>query len=287
MVVIQEVIVKERVFLFVLFAALLCFAYTSKTEAAGLSWVGCGITKKAFMLELAEKYKEKTGIKIVIRGGGATKGIRDVADGFSDIGGSCRHKIDNPAEKTAILHQVAWDALVVITHKKNPIDDITVSQVRDILTGKINNWKDPGGTDSPISLYVRKGKISGVGLITREILFNNPVQEYSRHAKVKKSSGPVERAISGDRNGFGITGISSAVKNSKLKILKVGGITPSKANIASGRYPFYRPLFLTTAEKPSANVRGFIKFALSPEGQAIISNQGTVNLREGKLLKIK
>lgn len=258
-----------------------------KAEAAELKWVGCGITKKAFMKALAAAYEKKTGTKIVIKGGGATKGIRVVAKGLADIGGSCRHKIDVPEEKSTKLHQVAWDALVAVVNKDNPVGNITVKQVKGVLTGKIKNWKALGGPDLPITVYVRKGKISGVGLMTRELLFNNLAQNFSPDAKIKRSSGPLERGISVDPKGFGMTGISSAKKRKKLKILKVNGISPTKENIISGKYPFYRPLYLTTKAEPSNEVKKFIAFALSPEGQAVISQQGTVNLKEGKSLRAR
>lgn len=255
-------------------------------NAKELKWVGCGITKKAFMKELAKAYEKKTGTKIVIKGGGATKGIRAVAAGLADLGGTCRHKIDVAEEKATKLHHVAWDALVVIVKKDNPIDSITSAQVKDVLIGKITNWKDLGGPDTAINLYVRKGKIGGVGLMARKMLFNNPDQDFSSSAKVLKSSGPLERGIAGDAQGIGISGISSVSKNEKLKMLKVDGAAPTKENIMAGKYPFYRQLYLTTKGEPSGEIKNFIDFAKSDEGQSIISKQGTVNLEEGKALSL-
>ena len=60
----------------------------------------------------------------------------------------------------------------------------------------------------------------------------------------------------------------------------LNGLAPTKKNIGTGKYPLVRPLYLTVALRPSKMVRDFIKFALSDEGQAIISKQGTVNLKE-------
>ncbi len=256
-------------------------------EAAELNWVGCGISKKAYMKEMAAAYEKKTGVNIVIKGGGATKGIRSVAAGLADVGGTCRHKIDVPEEADAMMHHVAWDALVVIANKDNPVDTISVDQIKKVLVGDIKNWKDLGGSDEPLTLFVRKGKKGGVGMMVREMVFNDRNQDFSPDAKVKKSSGPLEKSIGGMTSGIGISGISSAKKNKKLKILKVGGMAPTKENISSGKYVLHRPLYLTTKGKPSGEVKKFINFVLSEEGQDIISKQGTVNLEEGKALKIK
>lgn len=258
----------------------------TNANAKELKWVGCGIVKKAFMNELAEAYEKKTGTKIVIRGGGSTKGIRAVAAGLADLGGTCRHKIDVGVEKAAKLHHVAWDALVIIVNRDNPIDSITVAQIKDVFAGKIMNWKDLGGQDAAINLYVRRGKISGVGLMAREILFDNPVFGFSPDAKIMRSTGPLERAIAKDAQGIGISGISSAIRDAGLKMLKVDGVSPTKENIMKGKYPLYRPLYLTTKGEPTGEIKNFIDFAKSDEGQLIISKQGTVNLEEGKALSM-
>lgn len=60
----------------------------------GLIWGGCGITKKAFMAELAKAYEKKSGVHIKLQGGGATKGIRGVSKGTINIGGACRASME-------------------------------------------------------------------------------------------------------------------------------------------------------------------------------------------------
>lgn len=278
---------KRRFLLTVAALATLAAMTFAGAEAAELRWTGCGITKKAFMKELANSYEKKTGTNVVVVGGGATKGIRAVASGDFDMGGTCRHKIGSSLEKSAVLHHVAWDALVVVVNRENPVNGISSAQIKAVLTGAISNWKELGGPDQPIKLYVRKSKSSGVGLMTREILFGNPDQEYSSSAEEKKSSGPIEAGISRDKQGIGVTGISSAKKRKYLKTLSVDGVAPTKDNIRSGKYPLFRPLYLVTKGEPTGEVKRFIDFAKGPEGQGIISAQGTVNLGEGKSLKMR
>jgi len=117
---------------------------SATAQATPLVWVGCGITKKAFMQELATAYERKTGQQIQIEGGGATKGIRQVATLEADIGGSCRHVVRSSSEEQGVkLFPVAWDALAVIVHKSNPVKSVTLDQIRDIYLGKITRWNDP------------------------------------------------------------------------------------------------------------------------------------------------
>jgi len=252
-----------------------------------INWAGCGITKKAFMQELAIEYEKRTGIKINLNGGGATKGIRKAATGEIDIGGACRTTLANdPEERGAHQIPVAWDALVVIVHKDNPVSDISFQQLQKIYLGEIDNWKELGGNDAPIDLYVRRGKLSGVGRTLRELVFHNFDQDF-KPDYVMKSSGPLEEGVMKNANGLGVTGISSA-KRRDVKILQLNGHAPTYENIKTGNYVLYRPLYLVTRLGDRNNKgRDFIRFAVSREGQDIIRRQGTVPYAEAMALVMK
>jgi len=256
-------------------------------KSTELDWSGCGITKKAFMAELATAYEAKTGIKINLRGGGATRGIRDVVRKKAHIGGACRAQMElNSVERSAAQIPVAWDALVVIVHPSNPIKEITLSQLRNIYRGKINNWKQLGGRNAPIDVYARTGKISGVGFTLRELVFNN-FDETFKARRFFKSTGPLEKAIEGNINAIGSTGISSA-KRRDIKILNLEGKEPSYENIRSGKYLLYRPLYLVIRQfEKDKRVLDFKKFALSKEGQAIIRSTGSVPYADAVQLVMK
>ena len=252
-----------------------------------LHWAGCGISKKAFMKEMAKAYTKKTGIQVKLSGGGATKGIRNAANGSIDIGGACRISIyKNKLERNAYQIPVAWDALVVFVNKKNPVSNVTFQQLRDIYLGNITNWKQLGGHDAKIDLFTRRGKLSGVGRTLRELVFANYEQEFkSRY--VVKSSGPVEKGVLKNINGIGVSGISSAKKRD-LKLLKLDGKAPSYGNIQNGSYALYRPLYLViNRSNKTPLVRDFIKYAVSREGQDIIRKQGTLPYKDALHLVMK
>ncbi|MEW7984612.1 MAG: substrate-binding domain-containing protein [Candidatus Thiodiazotropha sp.] len=124
------------------------------------------------MADLAAAYKAETSVDITIAGGGVTKGIRAITSNQADIGGACRFRLDSSrVEASANMIPVAWDALVVVVHNSNPIDSISLVQLRELYQGKITNWSQLGGTDQPLELLISKGKISGVGYTLRQHLF--------------------------------------------------------------------------------------------------------------------
>ena len=262
----------------------------SVAKAVDLKWTGCGITKKAFMKELARAYEQKTGTKIKLSGGGASKGIRAASAGTTDIGGTCRHWLKgvnselNPQEQDAELIQVAWDALVVIVNPDNDVDDVALDQLKQVYNGEIAKWSELGGADRPIGVIARDGKTSGVGHMFRQLVFSDPEYTIKARALRVKSTGPLEKKVEKVKTAIAIDGISSAKKR-KVKFLSLDGVAPTKENIAAGKYPLFRPLYLAiNKSKASAETKKFIEYALSPEGQAIIAEQGTVNLKEGEAL---
>lgn len=183
---------------------------------------------------------------------------------------------------------VGWDALAVIVHKDNPVDGITLDQLRDIYFGKIANWKQLGGKDAPLELYVRKGQISGVGRTLRELVFSDYDVEFVA-AHVVDSTGPLERAIPENPNGMGTTGVSSARKLAgKAKILKLNGKEASYDNIRSGEYLLYRPLYMVThMQNRDPEVKRFVDFVMSTEGKQVMRAVGTVPYEDAIHLWLK
>ncbi len=270
----------RHLLLFLLLVAGAATAAEKADPAPGktLRWAGCGINKKAFMKELSEAYEKKYGVHFILEGGGATKGIRRVHNREVDIGGSCRNKIPGePEERGVRMSPVAWDALVVMVHPDNPVNDIRLEQLKAVFEGRITNWKALGGPDAPIELLVRRGKISGVGRTLRELLWGDPDMEFRGSAEYP-SSGPLEKAVEQNPRALGVSGISSARKR-QVKLLTLEGKAPTYENIRNGDYLLYRPLYITYMPRNNPRlkeIKRFIAFAHSREGRRIIREQGVV-----------
>ena len=256
---------------------------------ARITWTGCGISKIAYMTEAAAAYRKQRGVEVIVTGGGATRGIRATAAGRSDLGGSCRHCLPTKSgqESEAILTHVAWDALVFFTHLTNEVSSITLDQAKAILLGQVSNWKELGGADRRIVRVFRRqtrdGKLSGVGYMTRLMVFSDPAIEFTNDALFEHSSGPVERFVEQTEYSFAVTGVSSANKR-KVKILQLDGVAPSRGTIASGTYKLFRPLYLVTRGEPTGATKDFVDWIISPDGQSVLSDAGTVTLKEGEKL---
>ncbi len=130
---------------------------------AGITVAG-STSVEPFAEMLAEEYMLKhPQSHIYVQGGGSTAGIEAVRTHAANIGMSSRSLL--PGEKDLYAVTIAKDAIAIIVNPKNPIHDLSLTQIRQIFSGKIRNWKEIGGNPHPIILVSRE---EGSG--TREVL---------------------------------------------------------------------------------------------------------------------
>ncbi len=265
-----------------------------------ITWTGCGISKKGYMKELADVYGKKNHITFDLSGGGATKGIRDVVANKVQMGGTCRLPLlntvnenrDHYEEDDSLLIPVAWDPLVVIVNEKNPINNISSNDLKKILSGEITRWDEIAGNtknSGSFDLYIRPGKISGVGRTLRQILFNNKNKAFTNSASILASSGIIEKTVEKNKNAIAVTGYSSARKRWGLKVLRLDNIENSITSLKKGDYPMYRILFLTLLKESLADkdIYQFVRFIRSPQAAVIIRKAGTVPFNDAIALTHK
>lgn len=272
----------EIIKLFFLIVSVGSIIGSSPAFADHITASGCSVSNIGYLSELAKEYEKKTGEKVFVRGGGSLLGLHELTIGKVDFAASCRRRLPDDPENIEFI-PIAWDALVFIVHKTNKVEDITPDQVRAIYSGRIVNWKELGGRDVPIKVYISKPTkgLSGVESSTKELVLQGRDSVRTEHSHALASTGIVEQMIEKTPAAFATTGFSSARKRD-VKILKVNGVYPTKGTIAKDRYPYRRPLFLLVQKKTKPSVRSFIDFALSKDGQQFISSQGVLSLNDMK-----
>ncbi len=254
----------------------------SSARAGQIIGSGCSVSNYGYLSELAKEYERRTGIHILVRGGGTVLGIEDLKTGAVDFAAACRDRSSADPEDMQFV-QVAWDSLVFIVHKTNRVNNITLDEVRAIYAGKITNWKQLGGSDLPIKVFSAKSSkgLSGINasLLGMVLRGKEPVQ--SSHLLELSSTGIVEQTVEQTPESFATAGYSSS-RRRHLKMLKVNGVSPTFGNIVNKRYGLTRPLFIIIPKKPKPPVREFVNFVLSEEGQAFIRSQNVVALETMK-----
>ena len=257
------------------------YSETQENKLPKLNMYACGITRVAFVKELTGSFSQERNVSISLnKKGGVGFVIKGLHDKKIEIGAGCRAPLKNDIEKDIWGTQVAWGALAFIVNEKNKIDNLSLDNIKKILLGKITNWKEVGGEDKPITLYLRKGKQSGVGSTARKLIFNDANISFSKNAIRVKSSGPIRKGVISDKYAFAIDDITSSSRTKGVKIISVDNIAPTKINISNNSYTLRRPFFIYLGKKPTTWARQLLSFALSKKGQEIISKTGTANLAE-------
>jgi phosphate transport system substrate-binding protein len=187
---------------------------------------------------------------------------------------------------------IGYDALAVFTAKSNPVKEISIEQLKEIYAagGTITKWEQLGananGLTGDIKVLGREAS-SGTGEYFQEAVCGKDAAgkkvEYRQGISEMSSSNQVIDTVATVATSIAYDG--QAFKNDKVHWLAISkktgepAILPSDDDARSGKYPLARKLYLYTAGEPSPQVKKFIDWALSPEGQAILTKSHAVSLK--------
>lgn len=211
-------------------------------------------------------------IRITVAGGGSGVGVQKVGEGLVQIGNTGRAlKESEVARYGLVSFPFAIDGVAVVVHPGNPVSGLSKAQLKDVFSGKIVNWKDLGGADAAISLYVRE---DGSG--TRETFEERALDkgQPSPKSNVVNSNGAMKTAVAQDPNAIGYVGIGHL--DATLKGLAVDGMIPSQESAANGSYTVTRLLYMNTKGQPQGLTRAFIDYIYSPDGSKSIAKSGYI-----------
>lgn len=240
-------------------------------RAAGSDTIVAGSTSVQPYAEiLAEEYMVlNPGSEIDIQGGGSSAGITAAQSQSADIGMSSRSLKEK--EKGLWSVEIAKDGLALIVNAKNPIQNITLEQVRDIYTAKITDWSELGGPKSKINIIARE-EGSGTRSAFTELVMGKA--EITPKSIVQDSNGAVRQLVADDPNAIGF--ISMGLVNHEVKALHLDGVEATADNIINGSYALSRPFLFVTNGEPTGLAKKFIDFTLSLEGQKLLSHEGLI-----------
>ncbi len=211
-------------------------------------------------------------IRITVTGGGSGVGVQKVGEGLVQIGNTGRALKDAEVQKYGLVtHPFAIDGVAVAVNPKNGVTGLTKAQLKDLFAGKIVNWKEVGGNDAPISLYVRE---DGSG--TRETFEERALDKgkSTPSANVVNSNGAMKTAIANDPNALGYVGIGHL--DNSIKGLAVEGATPTQENAANGKYPVTRLLYMNTKGEPQGLTKAFVDYIYTESGRKHVSGAGYI-----------
>ncbi len=179
--------------------------------------------------------------------------------------------------------QIGSEAFVFFVNKDNPIESLSLEEIKGIYSGKITNWSEVGGKNEKIVPFQRNEGSGSQSMLLR-LMGDTPVVEPDTETFVDGMGGIIEE-VADYKNKSTSIGFSfrfyveGIIKNPDIKMIAVDGIKPSKENIKNGTYPIIAPVYAVTyKDNPNVNARKLISWMLSGEGQYIIEETGYVGI---------
>lgn len=244
-------------------------------------------------LAWAEKYQaEHPEVRISVTGGGSGTGIAALLNKTVDIANASRQikpEEVNQAKSNGVdpvEHIIARDAIAVIVNPENPVRQLTLQQISDIYSGKINNWSQVGGDNRPIVRLSRETN-SGTHVYFLEtvIRLGNSKDKtlFSMDTLLLPSSEGIIAEVRQNPNAIGYDGLGYVPKDLKMIAIakEAGGayVLPSIATVNDKTYPIARDLYMYTNGEPAGIVKQYLDWILSAEAQKIVADLGFVPVK--------
>ena len=237
------------------------------------------------MVILAQKWAEvymKSHPQAIVQvtGGGSGTGISALINGATDICNSSRpmkqSEMDKLKDRYASLGieiPCAKDGITIFLNESNPVKELTIKQLSNIFSGKTRNWKEVGGPDQDIKLYGRENS-SGTYVFFKD---NVVKTDYAASCQTLPGTAAVVNAVSKDKFGIGYGGAAYAAGVKHCAVKKDDKSTAFIANaetIKSGQYPITRYLYMYLCNRPTGEIKAYIDWILSAEGQKLVTEIG-------------
>ena len=219
------------------------------------------------------------GISVYVEGGGTGTGFKGLEDGTVDIAMASRLIRSDEASLLAdkygnlgISYLIAKDALSIYVNNENPINDLSLDQLKSIFTGEFKNWKEVGGLDAEIVIALRP-PTSGTHVYFNDFVLENA--GFSEDAVSIPSNTALFEFIQKNKNAIGFAGLYSPAT---IKKCLISGVAANEKNVINDTYPLIRYLYFYTINKPFGVRKKFIDWVLSHEGQQIVKKIGFIPL---------
>ncbi len=237
------------------------------------------------MVILAQKWaevymKSHPDAVIQVTGGGSGTGISALINGATDICNSSRpmkktemDKLKDRYASMGVEIPCAKDGITIFLHSSNPVKELTIKQLSNIFSGKTRNWKEVGGPDAEIKLYGRENS-SGTYVFFKDQVVK---ADYAASCQTLPGTAAVVNAVGKDKLGIGYGGAAyaSGVKHCAVKKdEKSPAFEATPETVKKGQYPITRYLYMYTRNRPTGELKAYIDWVLSAEGQKLVAEVG-------------
>jgi phosphate transport system substrate-binding protein len=180
------------------------------------------------------------------------------------------------AAPTLAAIPIGWDGIAVVVYIANPTKEVTTQQVAAMFSGKVKRWAELSGHETAIQLIdrppnqsIRQSFEEGLGI----------VGQIPHSAQVIRSEQNAMSTVAGSVSAVAYASLKPALDAVKygvdVSLLVIDRVEAAEETVKDGRYKLRRPLLLVSRKEPNPLAEAFATFALSQEGQEIVSEMFT------------
>jgi phosphate transport system substrate-binding protein len=216
-----------------------------------------------------------SGVTITVQGGGSGAGLSQVQAGSVQIGDSdvFAEEKDGIDASKLVDHKVAVVGITPVVNSDVKVSNLTASQLKDIFTGKITNWKEVGGDDQTI-VVINRASGSGTRAVFEKAILNGATavqaQEQDSNGTVQKIVGTTPYSISYLAFGF--------AKADGLKTVSIDDVKPTTSNVESNDWKIWGYEHMYTNGEATGATKGFIDFFATKDAAKVIKQLGYIPL---------
>lgn len=254
---------------------------TSAIAAETIRYNGSSTLLMTVIKPLSDAFTKKTGVTFNLKGKTTWYGLDKLIAGECDICGAGSNKIDKYQAKVGgalKVYKFAQEGIAIAVNSMNPIENISMSQLADIMTGKITDWDAVDWAQGKKIFVISCAKgTSHYKTFSKKVLNGVPFKTRTVYAKINPL---VPKQIARFPGTIGYVGLGLVQGKTGVKIISLDGYMPTQKSVDSGEYPLRKSYFLITNGKPTGKVKEFIEFCMSPEGQNIIATAGMLKIEK-------
>ncbi len=243
----------------------------------------------------AEAYQNvDSSVAVAVSGGGSGTGIAALINGTVDIANASREikskemEMATQAGVQPVEHVVGYDALAVFLHADNPLDTLTIEQLKEIYGrgGSAEKWTDlgvkvPGCKNQQIVVVSRQNNSGTYAYFKDSVLGKKG--KYRQGTLDMHGSKDVVDLVEKTPCAIGYSGLAYATDHIKMACIASSDpaqcVAPSPATASDRSYPIARPLLMYTNGEPAGPIKAYLDWVKSDEGQCIIKEKGYAPLR--------
>ena len=186
---------------------------------------------------------------------------------------------------TLLEKPIAVNALTFIVNQSNPVDNLSIDQIRGIYTGKITNWNEVGGEDAAITAYLQPSDIETGELFNPMVMDGQPTSSLPELSRDWFNI-PEYYFIRDNKKGLTYTSfyhsdfLFSPIAPSFSKTVGVNDVTATRENILNGTYPYVTNVYAAVRsdiDKSSVAYKIY-EFLTTDEGQSLVDESGYIPL---------